>query len=304
MRPVFAFAGSGLDGVGYLLQPGLLPHGLRRLQLVADRSLQAGSIPSTVEVLQVRGRVTSPLSIHHLPSSLIHLVLGYVSRSLDANVLPASMQRLYMRKYEHPLAVGVLPPSLRALHIAYRNQPIEPHVLPCSLTQLSLDRFNYPLAVGCLPRALVALDIGAFQQLLPPCLLPSSLRVLWLSCPIDHLLLPGALPEGLVVLHLRSRGNRCLPPGVLPSTLRVLDMGCDWEGDIKAGAISDSVRWLRLPVRMEGVVERHLPAGGRVEWVSENALCASGRQHLTSVCDCECVSEGLGVRGGNDSSDG
>ena len=257
----------------YSLPPGLLPHGLRRLQLdyTLTSPLQAGSIPSTVEVLQLSGNIKTPLSAMHWPSSLVHLVLqGQLQLPLATGVLPASLQRLLLT-YKHPLAVGVLPSSLRALELTDFEWPIEPHALPSGLTHLRRGEINCPLTVDSLPSSLVSLILGeSFRQPLLPHVLPSSLRMFCHSPCAPHPLQPGVLPEGLAVLRWRLHDWRPLAhpllPGVLPSSLRVLDMGSEWMGDIAAGAVPDGVKWLCLPVRMRGVVEQHLPAGARVEW--------------------------------------
>ena len=143
-----------------------------------DSSLQAGSIPSTVEVLQLTCGLADSLYIRQLLSSLVHLVLlGGMNLPLAANVLPPSLQRLYM--YSHPLAVGGLPSSLQALQMIEFNEPIEPHVLPYGLTHLSLLGFNQPLAADSLPLSLVYRDVGVnYGQPLSPHVLPSTLRVL------------------------------------------------------------------------------------------------------------------------------
>ena len=217
----------------YSLPPGLLPHGLRRLQLdyTLTSPLQAGSIPSTVEVLQLSCDNKTALSAVVWPSSLVHLVLQDNFLPLATGVLPASLQRLSMN-YKHPLAVGVLPSSLQALELTDFDRPIEAHALPSGLTHLSLGVFNHPLTVDSLPSSLVALDLGqSFQQPLLPHVLPSSLRAFSHSRVTPHPLQPGVLPEGLAVLHWRLYQwpllDHPLHPGALPSTLRMLDMGRD-----------------------------------------------------------------------------
>ena len=273
MSPVFSYT-ELRSQVNYSLPPGLLPHGLRRLQLdsALNSPLQAGSIPSTVEVLHVSGDLDNSLSIERRGPSLVHLVLlGGMHLPLTANVLPASLQRLGWRYYDHPLDVGVLPSTLQALDMYWFHQPIKRHDLPAGLTHLSFFSLNHPLTPGILPSSLVSLDLGAsFQHPLPPHVLPSSLRVFFHSRVTSHPLQPGVLPEGLVALHWRLytwASSDPLLPGVLPSPLRVLDMGRDWVGDIAAGAVPDGVRWLRLPAHMHGKeVEQRLPANALVEW--------------------------------------
>ena len=186
----------------YPLPPGLLPHGLRRLLFPTQlkSTLQVGSIPSTIEVLQLSYSYT--LSEGLLPSSLVHLVLSGFNLPLSPRVLPPSLQRLLLSRWNHPLAVNVLPASLKALELHSFDQPLHPQVLPSGLTHLRLNEFNQPLSVGSLPPSLVSLDLGShFNHPLLPNVLPFSLRVFFYSRTAYDPLIPGALPEGLVVLH-------------------------------------------------------------------------------------------------------
>ena len=253
------------------LPPGLLPHGLQRLQLPLwlNSSLEVGSIPSTVQVLQLDGHFDQPLSAGQLPSSLVHLVLDCAfNQPLAVGVLSSSLQRLAMDYYNHPLQVGgisVLPSSLQALAMTQYDQPIEPGVLPAGLTHLELGWFNQPLHVGSLPPSLVFLDLYHFTQSLALHELPSSLRVLWLSARCPRVV----LPEGLVVLHRRHSDRATVEDFLasLPSTLRVLDLGPFHGGPFRPGSIPAGVRWLRLPEwYREAEAELRLPADTRVEW--------------------------------------
>ena len=258
MEPIESFAWSR-GTLLYPLPPGLLPHGLRHLQLTpwlrANSPLQVGSIPSTVEVLQLDYRPTHPLSVGMLPSSLVHLVLWGYDFPLSPHVLPPSLQRLHLSGWSHPLTVNLLPASLRALDLSSFDHPLPPHILPAGLTHLCFRLFNHPLSVGSLPPSLVSLDLGEeFQHPLLPHALPSSLRVFFHSRASRHPLVQGVLPEGLVVLHWcwnRSYPDevamdvmRFLPPTALPSSLRVLDLAECGAHNVRGLPVT--VRWLKL----------------------------------------------------------
>ena len=259
------------------IPPGLLPHGLRRLQLPNDMTAfpLVGTIPSTVEVLQfgtlTEPTVTVPLSVGVLPSSLVHLVLNF-NTPLYPGVLPPSLQRLAMWWWDQPLAVGVLPASLRALEMPHFNHPLSVGALPSGLTHLLLFFFDHPLTGGSLPPSLVSFELGqSFRYPLHPGVLPSSLRVLFHRNCTPHPLQPGSLPEGLVVLHwlMYSDSRAQLLPGVLPSSLRVVDLGSLYEAPIKAGVIPPTVAWLRLSVKYaqaERLAELHLSKKTQVVW--------------------------------------
>ena len=257
------------------LTPGLLPHGLRHLQLPSsfDSPLQVGSIPSTVEVLQFGRRFSKPLLRDVLSSSLVHLVLHSYNKALEPHVLPPTLQRLCMWMWNQPLTTRhVLPDSLKALRLMNFNQPIALLALPRGLTHLSFRELQKPLTEGCLPPSLVALSLGAmYRSPLLPQQLPPSLRVFFHSQTARHPLKPGDLPEGLVVLHWHlgwqvERVRHPLIPGVLPSSLRVLDLGPDWACEIQSGAIPGGVKWVRLPARIREMAEPQIPPGAQVVW--------------------------------------
>ena len=271
------------------LPPGSLPPGLRRLHLSlsSDTPLQAGFIPSTVEVLSWFSNSLSASTLRHLPSSLVHLVLTQFNQPLTPHLLPSTLQRLSMYKYDHPLmvdGVSVLPSSLRAVSLAWFNQSIQPHALPSGVTHLQLSDFDQPLYVNSLPPALVSLHLGGrYSHPLQQGVFPSSLRVLFFQHRSAHPLRPGVLPEGLEVLHWNYSGFHSLHrplldihrpgmelrAGVLPSALRVLDLGRGWAGDIAAGAIPAGVRWLLAPNGYrERVGELQLSAVTQVVWES------------------------------------
>ena len=149
------------------LPPGLLPHGLRRLQLpdAWDLALEPGSIPSTVVTLQL-GIFNQPLLggmfplCPLLPSSLLQLHTFGFTLPLLPGVLPPTLQRLCMTRWNQPLQLGVLPASLRALQVDAFNHPLLPGALPAGLTHLALLQFSHPLNVGILPSSLINLDLG------------------------------------------------------------------------------------------------------------------------------------------------
>jgi hypothetical protein len=167
--PVHSFAESR-GPFNCALPPGLLPHGLRRLQFADgfDSPLLPGSIPSTVEILQLWS-FNQPLSVGVLPASLIHLMLVSFNQPLLPGVLPATLERLLNENWNQPLEVGVLPASLRALTMQSFNRPLLPGALPPGLTHCSLDAFDRPLTAGVLPTSLKSFDVGyAYSQPLLP----------------------------------------------------------------------------------------------------------------------------------------
>ena len=263
------------------LPPGLLPLGLRVLQLgdYFNQSLQPGSLPPTLTFLQLGDRFDQPLTPSVLPASLRYLcVHGPMQRyhQLLLPSLPASLERLSLCEWPHPLEAGVWPAALKALHLGNLRHPLQAHVLPSSLLYLSFDSFEDPLLPGVLPSSLVELRLDDYNQPLPPGVLPSSLRKLTLGGQFCQPLQAGSLPEGLLFLCLRPGDDRdrpMLPPlqaGVLPPTLLGLDLTNRYhQHPLEAGTIPPAVRWVQLPswYRDENNdIEAVLPVGAEISW--------------------------------------
>ena len=247
------------------LPPGLLPSGLRVLQLSSafNQPLQPGSLPSSLSFLQFGREFNQPVEPGVLPASLLSLsfTCGYHTgfhQPLVKGSLPPSLERLSLSGAgSQQLRVGVLPPSLRVLHLAGFNEPLRPGVLPASLQFLCFESFDQPLLPSGLPSSLVELRLGdRYNQALPPGVLPSSLRRLSVGSGFSYRqqLLPGSLPAGLQFLRFLPNDStkkllRRLEPGVLPSTLLGIDFSNRCIQPLPAGIIPPAVRWIRLSSR-------------------------------------------------------
>ena len=282
------------------LPPGLLPHGLCRLQIsrAFGSPLLPGSIPSTVEVLdaEVFNQPLLVAGVSVLPSSLARLSMENFQQPLLPGVLPSSLHRLTMTMWNQPLEMNVLPSSLRALHLESFDHPLLPGALPTGLTHLGFTCFTKPLEVGVLPTSLISFDLGCqFKQPLRPGqqqgrmtlarrlslavptltvssplslsplsgVLPPSLRIFWHSRHTRHPLGRGVLPEGLAVLHWNAtRANVDIQPGVLPTSLRALKVDLARAQRIVLGSIPDGLKALKLNVDCwQREDEMGLPAG-------------------------------------------
>ena len=248
------FSSAGKDAASLsekpcALPPGCLPHGLRVLQLGVkfNSLLLPGSIPPTVQFLDLGHAFRHPLPVGTLPSSLIHLQ--------------------FSSKWNHPLVTGLLPPLLECLIFGYSfDQPLEVGMLPSSLQELRLERkFNQPLTVGALPPSLLVLSLSScFNHPLPAGVLPSSLISLILHARPSHTLTAGELPPGLISLYLvRSHFGKALPHAlsrdILPSSLRQLHIG---EGAIVAlppHSLPGGLQFLALPSAVVALGEGVLP---------------------------------------------
>ena len=232
-RKYFAFQ-SVREGAGPI-PPGLLPHGLRVLQ-VGDQfrsPLQPGSIPLTVEVLDLGRRYNHPLS-GVLPPSLVHLKLGRrYNQPMAPGTLPPSLECLELSgDFDQPLGVGCLPSSLRLLRLSDSFEQLSPAglVLPHSLTHLSVWSLS---AEVVLPPHLISLSLCDFtspNDLVPLYWLPSSLRELVVENDFAPFSLqPGLLPEGLQLLRMSYHSRSPPQPFVLPHSLLALDLCEVWD---------------------------------------------------------------------------
>ena len=218
------------------LPPGLLPSGLRVLQLghaYNNTPFLPGSLPSTLTFLQTGRKFKAPIAVGTLPASLLHLSLDFGwDQPLEVGVLPPALLMLTMSSnWKQPLLPGVLPASLLALTLSTEwNWPLLPHVLPPSLLRFRLSgRYSHPLVPGVLPASLTSLDLNnSFDHPLHVGVLPASLRELTLSTEFSQRIEKGQLNEGLRYLRFATAGSgqyrRRLEPGVLPSSLVALDL--------------------------------------------------------------------------------
>ena len=272
--PLFADSHSEITDV---LEPGLLPAGLRALRLSYSYNcpLLPGALPDSLKFLQLGGWYNQPLPVGVLPSSLRCLSLSPRFRQpLLPGSLPQSLERLRLGDWSRPLQVGVLPPHLKALHIGDVSDPLQPLVLPTSLLYLSFGfHYNQRLHLNVLPPGLVELRLSErFDYPLAPGVLPSSLRRLRLGSWFRQQLVPGSLPEGLLFLlfYPKEHCESSLPPlqpGVLPSTLLGVDFSNRCEQPLPAGVVPSSVRWVRLCTRYRDEdIEAVLPSHAQCSW--------------------------------------
>ena len=237
------------------LPAGLVPHGVRQLQLGVNlnRPLAKGLLPPSLAFLQVGSSFDQPLDRGVLPPLLTHLVLSNAfTQQLAPGDLPATLEQLDLGVYRWPLAAGVLPAGLHGLELGlFDRRPLLPGVLPSSLKCLRFNpSFDTPLMAGALPQGLRHLNLGrAFNHRLLRSVLPSSLEELIVSAHFDVDIAEGELPEGLRVLRFAFKppANLFGIPNVLPQGLVALDLGVRFGRVI--GRLPDGLRWLKVPQR-------------------------------------------------------
>ena len=256
------------------LSPGLLPSGLRVLQL-NNRPLQPGCLPPSLTSLHLSTRFDQPVAPDVLPASLLYLCVQGNMRQHHALLqesLPTSLLRLRLQDWPHPLQAGLWPPRLQALDLSGLQQPLQPRVLPSSLLFVSFGAHSHPLFPNALPPSLVELLLCiSYPWPFAPGVLPSSLRRLQLSFHLTAQLQVGALPEGLLLIGFLAYGHAFaippLYPGTLPSTLLGVDLSERYAHPLPAGVIPPSVRWIRLSSRYRDQhIEAVLPPEAVVWW--------------------------------------
>ena len=269
--------GDPLGALDCPLTPGLLPHGLRVLQLghAYNTAFLPGSLPDTLTYLQTGRSFNVPIAPGTLPASLLHLGLMFQwDQPLEAGALPDSLQYLSMSSwFKQSLRLGVLPSSLLALTLGHDwNQPLMPGVLPASLLYLTLGvMFDHPIVHGVLPPSLTSLDLGfQFDHPLPVGVLPACLRMLRLSNRFDQRLERGQLNEGLQYLRFSPDESVKYTPqleaGVLPSSLVALDLTNRYKHELQPEVVPAGVRWMGLHRCYESKVRAVLPTGVELFW--------------------------------------
>ena len=250
-----------------------LCHSLTWLHLPHEYSwpIQAGLLPRSLQRLSmpepppVQGRAVHRFEECALPASLSHL-RAQLTDVQDLLQLPPSLQRLALSLHSaKPLPARCWPDSLSHLHIS--DMLYNPHLVrswaESRLVELSLDdKFDQPLRYGCLPHTLRRLyfDGSNFQLPLERGALPDGLLLLHVSehgkynQPIE----PGVLPASLLKLVLRGAFARPLARGTLPDSLKSLTLGHSFRYAIAAGVLPPSLQRLCL----EGDFQRPAIADG------------------------------------------
>jgi Leucine-rich repeat (LRR) protein len=229
---------------GGLNSLGVLPSGLRELELHRVRRLEASRLPRTLQRLSLRE--TSIRDSLDFPDSLVLLRLeGSGVESLDG--LPPGVTALALTG-TRVRSLEPLPPRLHALELRDNPllDPLQLQDLPRYLVELSLydqspgdltelpatlrllrvrGSWDPPAVLGKLPPTLAELDLELNQTTGDPdreraalCSLPVHLRVLKLrsASRMD----PRCLPSDLLDLHLEGLPHAVLP--ALPSGLHRL----------------------------------------------------------------------------------
>ena len=236
------------------LPPGLLPHGLLRLQLGTrfNTQFQVGSLPAGLQYLQCDG-FNQRLSVGGmtvLPLSLLTLIVGLSFHEPLAGLLPPSLLQLDLGGRWNEQLVG-LPSSLVALDLSpactFGVQEVPSHVR--HLGRVTVNG-------GPLPSQLVCLELAIDDEHhLDPGDLPASLRLLRLLDTSHQPLSLGFFPAGLLALEWHTESDATpLVPGLLPDALQLVKL-LGHHKPIAAGAVPASVRVLRLNRRLyEGCV--------------------------------------------------
>jgi hypothetical protein len=166
-------------------------------------------------------------------------------------VLPASLEKLFLRSFQHHIPAGWLPYSLRFLFMSGDFvDPFSPGCLPSSIEIVELDspRFMQTRCLSFLPQSVRELNIWQMspEMELRPWSLPCRLQWLCLGFPYTHIFRPGVLPPALLTLRMTASGKQTLTEGSLPEGLQELWIDPSNEPFQSKGLLPSTLRRLHL----------------------------------------------------------
>ncbi|GAM24764.1 hypothetical protein SAMD00019534_079390 [Acytostelium subglobosum LB1] len=207
----------------------IIPPSVTKLSIESNSSLEAGSIPVSVEYLRFGTAFHEEIAPGTIPNSVTNINLG-VTFNNAINNLPDSI--LYLRMSSN------------------FNQPLSPGDLPARLETLIFgSEFDQELVAGVLPSTLQVLEFGIkFNQVLTAGVIPNGVRQLVFGARYNQLLEPGFLPNSITYLALGDDYNQQLNPGVVPDSVTHLSLGLAYDHgqQLVAGSIPESVINIRV----------------------------------------------------------
>ncbi|EAL61098.1 hypothetical protein DDB_G0292590 [Dictyostelium discoideum AX4] len=132
-----------------ILDKGVIPYGVVELSINNNKELINGSIPSTVETLNLMSKFKQEIKVGILPSSISKLKFSeYNIKISKPSILPINLKSIdFGLYYNQEIEKNILPNSLEILKLSNDfNKPLDFNNLPINLKHLIFgDKFNKEL---------------------------------------------------------------------------------------------------------------------------------------------------------------
>jgi hypothetical protein len=213
------------------LAPGVLPHGLERLSIENDTSLEPGVLPSTLRWIRFGGYRNAIVAPGSIPDGVTDVVVGSTwCMILVCGSLPPSVRYIKAEGVHHSWPpAGVLPGTVHVLEADFVCCPPPARSMPRGLEEL---RLSCPAELAARTKTMNAFVISA--ETLPPTLITLDMRRL--SVPVLKVSTNVRLPPLLRTLHV--------PSDTIKFSMR-LDI---WPTRVNRAVGSSPLRTLSLPI--------------------------------------------------------
>ncbi|EFA75741.1 hypothetical protein PPL_10794 [Heterostelium album PN500] len=229
-----------------------------------DEPLVKGSLPGSLEVLDLIELIDQEIPPGVLPESLRELSIEHYAFEIQAGVLPSGLRKLTLSNSQCDIRPGILPSGLQNLYLGCHYE-IQPGVLPGGLRKFSLFDYQHEIQAGVLPSSLESLSLISYQFQLKEDLQYSeltweentwvesksyfpitwlraisslaNLQSLFINFPKHNLqditiFNVNYLPPTLESLDLRLYGKESILKGTMPTSLKNIYLaGCHFKFD-------------------------------------------------------------------------
>ncbi|KAF2074479.1 hypothetical protein CYY_004224 [Polysphondylium violaceum] len=185
-----------------------------------NQALPKGSLPNTITRLMFENFnqfVFSP------PLSLKHLFLKNFNQSLNSNMLPTTLESLYLVTNKE-IPIGVIPHGLKCLFLGPNNHEIKQGVIPNTVEQLEIEMDNN-LNTKSIPYGVSILKLrgkGTFKH----GSIPNSVTKLFIDATYISLE-EGSIPNSVTSLTLSKQDKKPLDLEQLPKSIKSLSLSFD-----------------------------------------------------------------------------
>jgi len=242
-----------------------IPNGVKKVILSEYFNDTIKYIPDSVIDLTIGNSFNKPFNKGDLNNNLRHLSIGnplkLVIQSykylIERDVLPNNLISLYIGDgFETNLKPGVLPHSIKKLTIKKYNYPLQPNVIPPNVEYLDLSSFNYPLKYGDLPNKIKYLNLYFYDHELKEGIIPCSVEYLDLT-NFKKSLKKGDLPIHLIKLKLSNYLND-IDTEILPNKLKYLNLYPNFSSKIMKKALPNTLTHLLLGINFNQTLEKDI----------------------------------------------
>ncbi|KAM9993928.1 hypothetical protein ACTFIZ_011894 [Dictyostelium cf. discoideum] len=212
-----------LDGFNQKLTAGILPYGVRSLDLgdIKQELIIAGILPESVRSLDL-GDIKQELIIGSIPNTVMSVfLLDGFNQKLTAGILPYGVRSLHLGDIKQELIIGSIPNTVTSVFLLDGfNQKLTAGILPKRVTWLYISDIKQELIIGSIPSTVTHVYLlDGFNQKLTAGILPEGVELLDL-CDIKQELIIGSIPNSVKSVYVSRSFKHQIKPYVSKNYFR------------------------------------------------------------------------------------